>query len=394
MCVRYIVVGAGSAGCSLASKLAKGGKSVLLLEAGPPAYDPWLYVPVGYFKTVRRYDWGYRIDGESSGLNGRDITWPRGKVLGGSSAINGLLYARGQQKDYDQWEVDGWGHKDVQQNFRNIENHHCRGGSGPVQVSSCRERNVVAENFIKSCEEKLNLPIVGDIGGDFSNEGGVGYFQQNTGHASALRQSSARFLAELPDSADIDVLCRAQVARLNISGSAGDLSVDGITLADGTVANATKEVVLCSGALNSPHLMMLSGLGPKANLEKFQIPVLQDMQGVGQNLHDHLQSRPKYRVDVPTLNTKVNSWMGQVDIGLQYIMHRRGPMSMCASQVCAFATTRCDTSDPERADFQFHFQPMSTTGSPAVYLDKFPAFTASVTMLRPTSRGSYYPLLK
>lgn len=385
----YVVVGAGSAGCALASKLAKAGQHVLLLEAGPPAYDPWLYVPVGYFYTVPKYDWGFYVAPETSGLNGRGIKWPRGKVLGGSSAINGLLYCRGQEKDYDEWKMPGWGMKDVLGNFQNLENHHTRGGAGPIEVSPSRNRNfVVAQKFIEGVSKSIDCPVVADIGGDFSNGPGIGYFQQNTGHATSLRQSSARFLAELPDDAPIEVICSAQVERLDIAGTGEDKAVTGVTLANGAKITAKKEVILSAGALNSPHLMMVSGLGPKAELEKFQIPVHADLDGVGKNLQDHLQCRPKYRVDVPTLNTKFNSWKGYMEIGVEYAVNRQGPAGACASQVCCFATTRKDSSDPERADFQFHFQPLSTTGSPAVFLDKFSAFTSSVTMLRPKSTGT------
>jgi choline dehydrogenase-like flavoprotein len=386
----YIIVGAGSAGCVLANRLsADPSKRVLLLEAGGRDNWIWFHVPVGYLYAIGnpRADWMFRTEAEP-GLNGRSLNYPRGKVIGGSSAINGMIYMLGQATDYDQWRqlgLPGWSWDDVRPYFRKHVDHFTgaagdHGAGGEWRVEEQRLSWEILEAF-RQAAIQYGIPAVNDFNtGD--NEG-IGYFHVN--QKLGRRWSAARgFLKPV-------------LARKNLRVESGCLA-EGI---DFTARRATGvrwrqsgelrsakccgEVILSAGAIGSPHLLLLSGVGPGAQLARHGIATVLDRPGVGQNLHDHLQLRTIYRVSgVKTLNAMNASFVGKLGMGLDYVLRRRGPMTMAPSQLGAF--TRSDKTQ-DRANIQYHVQPLSLDkfGEP---LHPFPAFTASVANIRPTSRGA------
>jgi choline dehydrogenase-like flavoprotein len=385
----YIIVGAGSAGCVLANRLsADPGKRVLLLEAGGRDNWIWFHIPVGYLFAIGnpRADWLFKTEPEP-GLNGRALNYPRGKVIGGCSAINGMIYMLGQAADYDNWRqlgLPGWSWDDVRPFFRKHvdhfvkSEHHAAGGEWRVEAQ--RLSWEILEAF-REAAIQYGIPAVADFNtGD--NEG-VCYFHVN--QRRGRRWSAARgFLKPVLHRQNLRLETGCLAEGLAFTGP----RVSGVRWRQDGQARSAKcrgEVILAAGAIGSPQLLMLSGVGPADHLREHGISVLLDKPGVGQNLQDHLQLRTIYKVNgVKTLNAVYGSLFGRAGMGLDYVLRRRGPMTMAPSQLGIFTK-----SDPtlDRANIQYHVQPLSLEkfGEP---LHPFPAFTASVANLRPTSRGS------
>jgi len=386
----YIVVGAGSAGCVLANRLSADPKNrVLLLEAGGGDNWIWFHIPVGYLFAIGnpRADWLMKTEPEE-GLNGRSLNYPRGKVIGGSSAINGMIYMLGQSGDYDHWRqlgLPGWSWDDVRPFFRKHvdhfikdSEHHAVGGEWRVEYP--RLTWEILDAF-RAAANQYGIPTVPDFNtGD--NEG-ICYFHVN--QKRGRRWSAARgFLKPVLHRPNLRMETGCLVEGLELSGKRATgvrWRQDGETRS----ARCRGEVILSAGAINSPHLLMLSGIGPAAQLAQHGINVVLDKPGVGDNLHDHLQLRTIYKVSgVKTLNAQYGSMLGKLGMGIDYMLRRRGPMTMAPSQLGAFTK-----SDPTQstANIQYHVQPLSLDkfGEP---LHPFPAFTASVTNVRPTSRGT------
>ncbi len=386
----YIIVGAGSAGCVLANRLsADPTKRVLLLEAGGRDSNPWLHVPIGYFKTMHnpRFDWCFHTE-KDGGLNQRSIEWPRGKVLGGSSALNGLLYIRGQAQDFDRWSElgnVGWSYKEVLPYFKKSE-HNERGADqyhgfgGELSVSNIRVRSELCERFIDAAEQH-GIPRTDDF--NAASQEGVGYFQL-TIKQNGLRCSTASgFLKPVKRRENLVVATNALAHKVLFKGLRAcgvEYSVNG----DTRVAHCSREVILSAGTIGSPQLLMLSGVGDASHLAEHNIHALKDLIGVGQNLQDHLQVRSIYKVNKPiTINDELRRPWRKLWMGLEYALFRRGPLTMAASQVAIFTRSNNVVSRP---DIQFHLQPMSAD-KPADGAHRFSAFTASVCQLRPSSRG-------
>jgi len=387
----YIIVGAGTAGCVLANRLsADPTVSVLLLEAGGKDDYIWTKIPVGYLYCIGnpKVDWGFKTEPEP-GLNGRAIDYPRGKVLGGCSSINGMIYMRGQARDYDQWAQlgnPGWGWDDVLPYFLKSEDNlalepsdlHARGGEWRIEKP--RISWEILDAFMDAAVE-AGLPRVDDF--NTGNNEGVGYFHVN--QKRGWRWNTSRgFLKPVRNRRNLRIVTGAHTKRVKIEdGKATGIVFDlgGIE----QVASALSEVILAAGAVASPTILQLSGIGPVEALREHGIAVQHELPGVGGNLQDHLQIRCAYRVEgVETLNERASSLIGKMGIGLEYLLFQRGPMTMAPSQLGAFAK-----SDPsyDTPNIQYHVQPLTLDkfGEP---LHTFPAFTASVCNLRPESRGT------
>lgn len=394
MAYDYIIVGAGSAGCVLANRLSADSRNrVLLIEAGGNDTNPWIHIPVGYFKTLHnpKTDWQYKAEPDP-GLNGRALDWPRGKTLGGSSSINGLLYVRGQREDYDHWAQmgnSGWSYDDVLPLFKRSENYELgesdyHGGSGGLRVSKIRAKTDLSEAFIEAAVE-MGVPRSEDFHG--ATQEGAGYFDQ-TAH-KGLRCSSAKaFLKPIRGKrSNLEVLVEAHTQHL-LFAQTDPRAVSGVRIrhkgrARDMMLREGGEVILSAGAIGSPQILELSGIGRGDVLQAAGVELRHELPGVGEALQDHLQIRLVYEVNVPTLNDAINRLVPRAGIGLQYMLQRKGPMSLGASQVCVFARSMQDLATP---DIQFHFQPLSAD-KPGIEMHPFSGFTSSVCQLRPDSRG-------
>lgn len=391
----YIIIGAGSAGCVLANRLSQDRNvSVLLIEAGGKDDYVWIHIPVGYLYCIDnpRTDWRFRTEKEP-GLNNRSLIYPRGKVLGGSSSINGMIYMRGQSRDYDAWaditNEDSWRWEHVLPLFKQTEDHHAgestfHGGSGEWRVEKQRLHWEILDAF-RDAAEQTGVPKTEDF--NHGDNEGCGYFEVNQRKGIRWNTSKAFLRSVKNRHGNLEIMTGCHVERLHIETTAEGSVCRGVEFTgDGQswVAHATNETLLCAGAIGSPQILQLSGVGPAKLLQENQIPVAVDSPGVGENLQDHLQLRMAFKVKgVKTLNTMANSLLGKLQIGLEYALSRSGPMSMAPSQLGLF--TRSDPSQ-KSANIQYHVQPLSLNkfGEP---LHPFPAFTASVCNLRPTSRG-------
>ena len=386
----YIIIGAGSAGCVLANRLSDNpANRVLLLEAGGKDNYIWVKIPVGYLYCIGnpRTDWMMKTEAEA-GLNGRSLVYPRGRILGGCSSINGMIYMRGQSRDYDHWRQlgnTGWGWDDVLPYFMRSEDNAAgaddlHGEGGEWRVESQRLSWEILDAFHDACLS-AGIPATDDF--NRGNNEGVGYFKVN--QRRGLRWSSAiAFLKPALKRRNLKVLTNAQVDSLQMDGR----RVTGVHFRHGNVlksATAEGDTILSAGAIGSPQIMQLSGIGPAALLGRHGITVRHELPGVGSNLQDHLQIRAIYRVgNTVTLNERASSLFGRARIALEYALRRSGPMSMAPSQLGVFTKSDAALDTP---DLQYHVQPLSLDafGQP---LHDFPAITASVCNLRPQSRGS------
>ena len=404
----YIVIGGGTAGALLCNRLsADRNVRVLLIEAGRKDDYHWIHIPVGYLHCIGnpRTDWLYQTEADA-GLNGRSLRYPRGKTLGGCSSINGMIYMRGQARDYDQWAGltgdDSWRWEQVLPAFMKHESHwrldegqppnpafaNLHGHKGEWRVEKQRLRWDILDAFSQAAQQ-AGIPATQDFnGGD--NEG-VGYFEVNQKDGWRWNTAKAFLRPKCYGRPNFEMWTMAQATRLVVERQAdGALRCTGVKVWTGDELahlTATEEVIVCAGAVNSPQLLQLSGIGPAEVLHQAGIPVTRDLPGVGANLQDHLQIRSVYKVrDALTLNTLAASPWGKLRIGMEYLLRRTGPMSMAPSQLGAFTRSRPELEHP---NLQYHVQPLSLDafGEP---LHSFPAFTASVCNLNPTSRGTVH----
>lgn len=385
----YIVAGAGSAGCVLANRLSADPKSrVLVLEAGGDDNWIWFHIPVGYLFAIGnpRADWMFKTEAEA-GLGGRSIAYPRGKVIGGCSAINAMIYMRGQAADYDGWRqlgLNGWGWDDVLPFFLKQEGHAAppnalHNDKGEWRVDYPRMRWEILDRF-QDAAEQAGIKKVEDF--NTGNNEGSSYFQVN--QKNGRRWSAARgFLKPVLNRSNLKLETGAHIERVIVENG----RATGIVYSKGGtqfLAKANAEIVLAAGAVATPQILQLSGIGPGALLQEHGIAVAHDLPGVGENLQDHLQIRPVYKVkNVRTLNKDYQSYVKRALMAAEYALFRRGPLTMAPSQLGAFTRSSSDYATP---NLQFHVQPLSLDkfGDP---LHPFPAFTASVCNLRPASRG-------
>ena len=420
----YIIIGGGTAGCLLANRLSQDkNKRVLLIEAGRKDDYHWIHIPVGYLYCIGnpRTDWLYKTEADQ-GLNGRSLMYPRGKVLGGCSSINGMIYMRGQARDYNQWAQitgdDAWTWDNCLPDFMAHEDHYLfnselsnkdldykrfhaqntrkeqasskglvdRGIGGEWRVDKQRLQWDILDAFAQAATQ-AGIPATADF--NRGNNEGVGYFEVNQKNGFRWNTAKAFLRPQCYGRPNFELWNSAHVSRLIIEKAEdGSQRCTGVQVWDGhemVTAMAHSEIILSAGSIGSPQILQLSGIGPAALLQERGVPVVVDAPGVGANLQDHLQIRAVYKVQgVKTLNTLANSWWGKAKIGLEYAFKQTGPMSMAPSQLGAFTRSSPDQPYP---NIEYHVQPLSLDafGQP---LHKFPAFTASVCNLNPTSRGT------
>ncbi len=385
----FVIVGAGSAGCVLAHRLSENlAFKVILIEAGPKDWYPWIHIPVGYFKTMNHpiYDWCYKTD-PCPELAERDVPWPRGKVLGGSSALNGLLYVRGQRQDYDHWKAlgnIGWGWDDVLPYFKKSEKNErgedeFHGTDGPINVADPIYRHPICAAWIAAAQA-AGYPANPDCNG--ADQEGVGFFQL-TARRGRRVSTAVGYLRSARRRPNLKVLAYAHTAKVIIEGNQAK-GVE-IIAKDATVRriNARREVILAAGAIGSPQILMLSGVGDGQELQEIGVNSTHHLPGVGKNLQDHLQSRMTFKTRSPTVNDDLRGFVRQTKVVVDYLLRRSGPMTMGASMAFGFLRT---SDSLDRPDIQFHINPWSAD-SPATGVHPFSAFTATVCVLRPKSKG-------
>lgn len=390
-----IVVGAGSAGCALVGRLAASGRyRILVLEAGPPDRSPWIHLPIGYGKSfyAPRVNWMYRTE-PVPGLRNRSIYQPRGKVVGGSSSINAMVFVRGQASDFDAWAAQGnpgWSWADLLPLYRRLEDHDfgasaSHGVGGPVHVTDIsREVHPLTHRFVQAAQE-AGLPFNPDLNGPSAE--GVGYYQINT--RGGFRESAARaYLRPALKTGRVGLETEARVTRILFEGQRA-VGVEYSQNGRLHRATAAAEVILAGGAINSPQLLQLSGIGPAELLTRLDIPVVADIGAVGAHLQDHLCYDHVYRSREPSLNDMLLPFWGKVRVGLQYLLTRRGPLSLSVNQGGGFYRSRADAPSP---DMQLYFSPLSyERAEPGVRAlmkpDDFSGFSTSISPCHPTSRG-------
>lgn len=387
--IDYIVVGAGSAGCVLANRLSESGEySVCLLEAGPPDSNIWIHIPIGYGKTMfnKELNWGFYTDPDPNMLD-RQIYWPRGKTLGGSSSINGLIYIRGQKQDYDHWQDlgnPGWSWDDCLPYFRKLECNDLgpgptHGTDGPLHASSIPGRHELVDAFVASAQSH-GVPKVSDF--NTGDQEGVGYYQLTT-HRGWRCSTASAYLKPARKRHNLRVVTRAHVSRIIFEGK----RAVGVEYRQGGTTHtmhASREVIVSAGALLSPQLLQLSGVGPASLLQQHEIPVVHHLPGVGENLQDHLQLRLIYEVSKPiTSNDQLRSMWGQCSMGMQWLFKRSGPLAIGINQGAMFCRVLPESKTP---DVQFHFATLSAELAGGKVHD-FSGCTYSVCQLRPESRG-------
>ncbi len=385
----FVVVGAGSAGAAAAARLSEDGTTeVALIEAGGRDRNIWIHIPLGYGKTItdQSVNWCYETEPEPN-LGGRRIFWPRGKVLGGSSSINGLIYIRGQAADFDHWRQlgnAGWSYEDVLPYFRRAEDQErgtdpLHGAGGPLAVSDLRDRHPLCEAFIQSALA-LGIPRNDDFNGE--RQEGVGYYQLTTRNGRRC-STAVGYLRPAAKRRNLRILTETLAGRIRFDGRRA-IGVEVVSHGTKRFIRARREVILSGGAVNSPQLLMLSGVGPAAHLGKFGIPVVADMPGVGQSLQDHYQVRVVHRCSQKvTVNDMMRSVPKKIAAGLQYLLFRRGPLTIAAGQVGLFVRTRPELATP---DVPYHFS-MFSTDRPAEGLHRFSGFSTIVNQCRPESLG-------
>jgi choline dehydrogenase len=390
-----IVIGAGSAGCALAGRLALAGRGrILVLEAGPRDLNPWLHLPIGYGKTFYhpRLNWMYRTE-KQPGLAGREIYQPRGKVVGGSSAINAMVYMRGQAEDFDGWEAmgnPGWGWREVLAAYRRMEDHALgestwHGAGGPLHVEDISQAvHPLTPLFVKAAQE-AGLPFNPDLNGETCE--GAGIYQITT--RDGLRESAARaYLHPARKSGRVKVETGVLASRILFEGKHA-VGVEGWRDGQPVSYRAAGEIVISAGAINSPQLLQLSGIGSSELLARHGIATVQALPAVGQHLQDHLCYDHVYRSRQRSLNDELLSWPGRIGMALTYLLHRRGPLSLSVNQGGGYLRTRPEL---DRPDMQLYFSPLSYERAlPGVRAlmkpDPFPGFSTSVSPCRPHSRG-------